>query len=383
MSPWPFGEAPVEKGVADRKMRVLHFIHALSGGGAEKQLMYLTRASRGQEIHVAYADDAGAMSDYPDDLIFHRLPRMGNHSPMLLVHIIRLIKEIQPDVVQTWTLRFDVAVGVAKRLIQFVWVIRESNSYESRQITMKDHLRLRLGRKVEMVVANSTGGADLWSDHVPGAKVRVIHNGYDFRFLDSVVAQQDVREPASDHKYITYIGRLSPHKNVDLLVASFARIVEEHNARLTIIGAGSMHRHLEEVAGRLNVRERIDFRGYLPHRDAMVLLAGSDVLVLPSAYEGTPNVAMEAMYLGIPVVVSDTQAHRAFFSPAVVDYARIDQRDPEPLASAIGTVLSGVRSANTAVAREFASRWDMGQMAVSYADAYRDAISIGKRPDPG
>ena len=103
------------------------------------------------------------------------------------------------------------------------------------------------------------------------------------------------RERISDPQ-ITYLGRLSKEKGVDLLV----KLALNGLKGLVVAGDGPLRRLVENAARR----NLLTFLGPLPHRRALKILAGSDVAVLPSREEGVSTTLLEAMALKIPVVAT-------------------------------------------------------------------------------
>lgn len=108
---------------------------------------------------------------------------------------------------------------------------------------------------------------------------------------------------------IGYAGRLVPEKGVNVLLDAFARLGTR--ARLEIVGTGSERTRLEMQAGRLGVRDRAAFRGAIPPAEMPAVLAGFDVLVIPSLTrpnwkEQFGRVIIEAMACGVPPIGSDS-----------------------------------------------------------------------------
>ncbi|HEX7796194.1 MAG TPA: glycosyltransferase [Vicinamibacterales bacterium] len=97
---------------------------------------------------------------------------------------------------------------------------------------------------------------------------------------------------------VVFIGRLTTQKGVDVLIDAMRQCPGEH---LTIVGDGPERAALERSASELT---NVTFTGMLPHAQAQQRLAQALVLVLPSRHEGQPNVLMEAMSLGVPVIAS-------------------------------------------------------------------------------
>jgi glycosyltransferase involved in cell wall biosynthesis len=115
--------------------------------------------------------------------------------------------------------------------------------------------------------------------------------------------------PGPRSPYIVFAGRLEAQKRIELLIDAYHGLVAEEPAYpfdLIIIGSGSrsamLHGHALEGPGA----SRIHFLGTCCHEDSLALIRDAAILVLPSQEsEGCPNVVLEAMALGTPVVVSD------------------------------------------------------------------------------
>jgi len=99
----------------------------------------------------------------------------------------------------------------------------------------------------------------------------------------------------ADLKYI-YVGRLIPIKNIELLIRVFNRL----NKSLTIVGTGVLERSLQTQAN-LNIK----FTGFIPNNEINKLYCAHDVFILPSISEPWGLVVEEAIYFGLPVIVSD------------------------------------------------------------------------------
>lgn len=356
--------------MSDRPLVLLHCIHALSGGGAEKQLLNLSRAMTGVSFHIVYAEDRGALCSFPDNVIFHKLPNTSNYSPLLLLSMLILILRIKPDLIQTWVLKFDVIVGILRKILTFHWVVRESGSYEVKTPTYKNRLRLFLGSGANAIVANSDGGRRYWAEKSLCHRALTIFNGYDFDFLDSVSALQSIEKEDFSRKRICYIGRLESFKNADLLVRSMEGMGD--NFELNIIGTGPCSQRLESMVDELALRDRVKLLGELSHGEAMSVLSSSDVLALLSDYEGTPNVVLEAMYLGVPVVLSSTASHRSFFPDEVAMYAlKLSER--EVVAALQESLLDNAERVKAG--RKFAAAWSASRMAGCYEELYLQIIT--------
>ncbi|WP_018175318.1 glycosyltransferase [Thioalkalivibrio sp. ALJ9] len=102
---------------------------------------------------------------------------------------------------------------------------------------------------------------------------------------------------------IVAAGRLRPQKDFATLIRAFARLRAKSAMRLIILGEGGDRRKLERLAHELGVEQDVDLAGF--RENPLPFMYRADVFVLSSRFEGAPNVLVEAMALGTPVVATD------------------------------------------------------------------------------
>jgi glycosyltransferase involved in cell wall biosynthesis len=172
-------------------------------------------------------------------------------------------------------------------------------------------------RLVTMNVCVSQGVADFAVREIglDPRKVRVIPNGVDAEHY-SAAAPADLTQygiPAGA-RTILFAGRLHPQKAPDLLIAAAAPLLaEDPGLHLLIVGEGPLKAELIAQVERLGLAQRVHFAGRLP--DLAPVLRAASVLVLPSRWEGMPNVVLEAMAAGCPVVGTDVEGTRELIRP--------------------------------------------------------------------
>jgi glycosyltransferase involved in cell wall biosynthesis len=139
-------------------------------------------------------------------------------------------------------------------------------------------------------------------------RVIVQHNGVD---RDRFFIQD--REAACDRlgitphkKRICYVGNLQRIKGVDVLIQSIPSLVRAgmENFELAIVGGGATRESLEAQVRQLGVQDKVTFYGKCIHSEVAAWIGASDALCLPSRNEGCPNVILEALACGRPVVAS-------------------------------------------------------------------------------
>ena len=104
---------------------------------------------------------------------------------------------------------------------------------------------------------------------------------------------------------ILFAGNLKPVKGIDLLVKAFSGL-EDTRIHLHILGTGPEWAQLKAIAQVERVSDRVFFHGNIRHDDMSIWYNAADLFCLPSLNEGTPNVILEALACGLPVVASDT-----------------------------------------------------------------------------
>ena len=136
---------------------------------------------------------------------------------------------------------------------------------------------------------------------LPGTCDRIvtIPNGVDF-------GSNEVSWRYRDRYCITVIGNLIALKQVDVVIRAFASIaVKDDRISMLVIGSGPAMPQLKALEREVGMHDRITFTGRLGPDQAMERLSKSGVFVLASAGEGRPNVVLEAMATGVPIVASD------------------------------------------------------------------------------
>lgn len=110
------------------------------------------------------------------------------------------------------------------------------------------------------------------------------------------------RATAGSGLKIVAAGRLAEQKNYPTLIRALS---QAPGCQLHILGDGPDRAALESLAQSLGTAERVHFHGHMAHNDALHFMAGCDVFVQPSLFEGHSVALLEAASLGLPLVVSD------------------------------------------------------------------------------
>jgi len=139
-------------------------------------------------------------------------------------------------------------------------------------------------------------------------RVLVQHNGVDgerFRIRDSQAARKRLGL-APERRLVTFVGNLVHEKGVDVLIEAMGELrgPGDDTLDLALVGAGGMAETLRQRADALGIGQRVRFCGRRPHEEIADWITAADLFCLPSRREGCPNVVLEALASGRPVVAS-------------------------------------------------------------------------------
>lgn len=295
-------------------LNVLQLIPTLDRSGAEKQMVMLSAGLPRDRFRVEAAAltrlgpleaelrDAGV----PVTLIGKPL----KVDPFALARLTRFMKAKRFDVVQTWVFAANAYGRVAARRAKVPVVVTAEMAVDLWK--SRGHLAIdrRLAAWTDRVVGNSRAVTAFYRQAgIPESRLDTIYSGIEPP-REPAAPLEELRRAtrenfgwAADAPVVFFAGRLMPQKGVDILLDVMDLIQHVRpDVRTLIAGEGPLRPQLEETAHAYRLDDRVRFLG---HRDDVpALLAASDVLVLPSRYEGLPNIVLEAMRLGKPVVAT-------------------------------------------------------------------------------
>jgi glycogen synthase len=209
----------------------------------------------------------------------------------------------------------------------------------------------------------------LEADGVPGDRVHVIPSG---------VRPSRFSGPAPERtrgarRRVLYLGRLHVQKGLETLVCAAAALPPD--VEVVLAGDGPERPHLESLARRTGVQDRVRFLGFVPPEEVPALLPTADVFVLPSRYEELGSVLLEAMTCGLPIVATRTGGVPSVIADGVAGIL-VPPGEPDPMAAAIRQLLDDDRLAGRlrAGAREASRRYHWDALAAQVHDLYRSVV---------
>ncbi|MBN1851806.1 MAG: glycosyltransferase [Pirellulales bacterium] len=362
--------------------QILHIIPTLDRAGAEKQLVLLASGLPRDlfDIHVCAMTRGGPLEK---DLLEAGIPttvlgKRWKADPVTFWRLRKIIRDLQPDLVQTWLFAAGSYGRLAARSCGVRHLIHTERCVDRWKSDWQWMVDRQLARSTDRLIANARGVRDYCVQHgLPANKIDLIPNAVPkARPSDQDrEALLDTLDIPHDARLIGAIGRLWPQKRIKDLIWAYELVVLLHpNARLLIIGDGPERAGLERYTRLVSSTEHVRFLG--ERSDVWRILPHLDVLWQGSDYEGMPNAVLEAMAAGVPVVATDIPGHRemivsgetGYLVPIAgrADYGRATDRilsDPDH-ARQLGK--QGQRS----VEQEFT----VGRMVDRYGQLYRKLL---------
>ena len=136
-----------------------------------------------------------------------------------------------------------------------------------------------------------------------GHKVVCIENGVQKRFLDLFPERK--YKSGANLIQLLFVGSLIERKGLDQLILAIAECNLKKQVIIRVVGDGVERARLQNLVGKKNLQHVFDFMGEMDEGEIPHVMLGADILVLPSHSEGRPNVVLEAMATGLPVVATD------------------------------------------------------------------------------
>ncbi|MCI5211729.1 MAG: glycosyltransferase family 1 protein [Candidatus Electrothrix sp. ATG2] len=127
-----------------------------------------------------------------------------------------------------------------------------------------------------------------------------------------------------EKKDLVFVGRLAKRKNVDILIKAVKKLTDSgKNISLSIIGTGPVENELKELSDSLSLQKNIFFMGFVEENKKLEHIAQHKIFVLPSMLEGFGIVVIEAMKIGLPVIVTNCGGPEFFVDDSVGRVAEV------------------------------------------------------------
>lgn len=336
-------------------MRAAHIIKATQIGGAERHLLILLPAlrERGVDAHLIVLVEPGKPMD---DLVALAEARgvptervvIRRDADMGLVWRLRaVLRRLRPRIVHTHLIHADLYGPLAAWLAGIRRVISSRHNDDD----FRNHPMFRRFSAVQwrllsagLVISEAVGCFAVEIEGAPRRKLHTVPYGMTYTPLSDEArraARKDLREGlglAEDALIVGMACRLVEQKGLVYALRGFQPIADNiPNVYLVIAGNGPLLRELQRETRSLGITPRVRWLGW--QSNVPGIMAGMDIFLMPSLWEGFGLVLLEAMSKRLPIVASDVSA-----IPEIVVHAEtgllVPPRDPEAIADALQVLLN-------------------------------------------
>jgi glycosyltransferase involved in cell wall biosynthesis len=310
-------------------VRIAFCITELDAGGAERSLVELVKRLDRQKFQtVVYClgprppSNPRSLADELEECgvtVECLGARNVLHAPVIVWKVRRLLLRDRVAILQSFLFHANVLGTLAARWARVPIVLTGIRVAERRA-----RWHLRLARWVEsfvtchVAVSQSVRDFSVREAGLPPQKVVVIPNGVDLERFENLspVSRESLGVSASRH-LVAFVGRLDEQKGAMWLLERMPDLLRRRDCQLIMIGDGPLREALARRSRDLGIAEYVSLIGW--RDDVAQILAVSDLFVLPSRWEGMPNVLLEAMASGKPVVATAVEGVQEVLGPLAGD----------------------------------------------------------------
>ncbi len=246
----------------------------------------------------------------PTDVPIYKLHFRRFFDVRAWVALIRVLRQIQPDIVKASLFFSNIIALVLKPFFGYKVITAEHNTDIARPYHVR-FLNKLLSPLAYTIVADSQGVVEhiTRTEGIAKEKFTVIYNGVELGEIGKAqtlysTQKNDIRQEirlVSNDKIFLNVARLSTQKNHTLMIDAFARIIPNYpDAKLVIIGDGPLREKLEEQIKNLHVEKNVILLG--ERKDIYRFYAVSDFFLLTSVREGFCIAAMNGLAFGLPLL---------------------------------------------------------------------------------
>jgi glycosyltransferase involved in cell wall biosynthesis len=294
---------------------------------------------RGHEIHVVTSrDEEQPNFDKENGFYIHRLAWSKVRIIGMCLFWMKFclkIRTIKPDIVQVQDLSMAIPALALKKILKIPYVAWGQGD--------DVYCPNRFGRiTIRTILQNAdailafTENMQIKLKDIYNTEIYIVQFGID---LEEYYGEPIFPDRKTNTKNILFVGSLYPVKGVQYLITAMKKILEDApDAKLIIVGDGEEREWLAALSIQLGIQKYVQFVGKVPHEKVKTFMQQADVFVLPSLSEGFPNVILEAMACGLPIVASRVGGIPDIIKNGVHGYL-VEAKKPDEIAEKILIIL--------------------------------------------
>ena len=315
-------------------IRVLHVIGIMNRGGAETMIMNLYRHIDRSKVKFDFVENSSEPAAFDEEILslggrIYRCPHYNGKNHFAYVKwwndFFKAHPKEYPIVHGHLGSTASIYLSVAKKYGAYAIAHSHSSGTDhSLHANLYQIMSYNTRNVADYFFACSeVAGKDRFGSKVTsGSHYAVLNNAIDVnRFsydLSVRVAVRDELGIEQDQLVVGHVGRFTKEKNHEFILKIFSELKKmDSNARLLMIGDGTLRTHIMQMAEQASLSSDVIFTGV--RSDVERLMQAMDVFVLPSLYEGLPVTMVEAQAAGLPCIISDKVPPECILTEGLVD----------------------------------------------------------------
>ena len=353
------------------RIRVVALVEGSAVSGPAKNLFEFCRVARTLStgpvvdlavvtFHRSFSLDYSRNTDLIEaaqqaDVAVQRIPERFLFDVQVVSRLRKLYEQVKPDLIQTHAAKSHFLLWCSGLWKDAPWIAFHhgytNTDFRSPIYNNLDRWSLQAPERI--VTVSLATKQQLLRRGISAERITVVHNAVQPQLRHqgrdaSILRQKKIDLGISpDEKLILCIGRLSKEKaQIDMVDAMhhLRQLRPNLAVRTIIIGDGPEQERILEAIQSAGLEKYVTLAGHL--KDLTPYYAGADVVAIPSLSEGSPNVLLEAMAFGVPVVATKVGG-----IPEIVTHGEtallVPARDPSAMAATIERLISDPGTAST------------------------------------
>jgi L-malate glycosyltransferase len=344
--------------VGTARIKVFYLIERLARAGTELHLLKILKhldRSRFDPVLCCLSEemtDKSLLSLLPPGMPVHMLEGKWNllrpSTLLLYQQVKRLLRQERPDILHCFLFVANVMGAFAARSAGVRGVVdtRGRMGIEWEAHWLHRYLQRAADRRCGLIICKTEAMRQEIArvERAPLDKIHVMPNGVDtthFQYTpDAAASSRSELEKQFglpvEGPLVLAVGNLKPIKDHMTQVRAAAQLIQQFpKVQVVVLGDGESRDELHAAVAEMNLKETMRLPGAVD--DVRPWMRAADVFVAPSVSEGMPNAVLEAMAMGLSLVLSDIPGHREIINDDAWYFA---PRDAAGLAAALGAALS-------------------------------------------
>jgi len=376
-----------------KKLNIAIAVSDLEFGGAQRQVVELANNINREEfnLYICSLSDYVPLSEFlnePNRLKIIKRNKRFDFS--VIVRLVSFLKEKKVDLIHSFLFDATIASRIAGKIAGSLVVGSERNTnYSFKKIELLAYFLTK--NLTDCIIANSWSGAKFNSKMLryPLEMYRVVYNGVNiqrFKPLDNRTQKEIKRKfgIAENRKIIGMFASFKPQKNHEFFIRAAYKIKQRYKNIVFLFVGDVLYKGMSnsyetrdkiiKLINEFDLQKETIFLGNQKNVEELYPIC--DLTVLPSLYEGTPNVALESMACGVPLVATNVSDNERIIPDGKVGFI-VPLNDMEKFTDRVCKILENdllrqklSKNARQWIERQFSSQ----KMAENMGQVYKDLL---------